>query len=62
MTVNDWWPSALAHIPKERPWDGTRVTVAVVLATGSRNQESHRSVITVLGEAEELEAVNIWVK
>jgi hypothetical protein len=53
----DWWPTLLAHIPKEAPWSDQHVVVAEIKSFDEKPHAGTRRTFAALVPLDELEAV-----
>src|ERR1700733_3280747 len=53
----DWWPSSLAHIPKENPWANDHVIVAEIKSFDNGPNTSFRMTFSALVPLDKLNAL-----
>ena len=53
----DWWPTLLAHIPKEAPWSDQHVVVAEIKSFDEKPHAGAQRTFAALVPLDELEAV-----
>jgi hypothetical protein len=53
----NWWPTPLAHIPREDPWADEHVVVAEIKSFDEQPHAGYRTTIAALVPIEQLDAI-----